>query len=67
MSADQTVTATFTELPPGSGSVVTGGSSIPAPAPPTVMHTKCRKGFKKVKRHGKTVCMRVKKKHGKRH
>lgn len=76
MSSDRTVTATFTALPKGeegggqSGSGTgSGGSSTlttvtsPPPIPIAKKALKCRKGFKKGKRHGKPAC--VKKKHGK--
>lgn len=59
LSADQDVTATFTTLPPAPAGV----SSTPLPARRTVV--KCRKGFKKAKKQGKTVC--VKKKHHHKH
>ncbi|HEY2334730.1 MAG TPA: PKD domain-containing protein [Solirubrobacterales bacterium] len=66
MSAERAVTATFTLLPPTAESPPAGGTA-PAPtvARPVARSAKCRKGFKKAKRHGKTVC--VKKKHRKHH
>jgi hypothetical protein len=52
---------------PGSKVVVTPAPVLPAP-PVTVMHKakalKCRKGYKKTKRHGRQVCV---KKHKKKH
>jgi hypothetical protein len=44
-----------------SGSASTGGSL------PTRKRLKCRKGFRKAKRHGKVVCVKIKKKHGAHH
>ncbi|HEX3608425.1 MAG TPA: PKD domain-containing protein [Solirubrobacterales bacterium] len=64
MSSDQAVTATFTALPPAAESPpASGGASTLPPTSPAVL--KCKRGFKKAKRHGKTVC--VKKHHHKRH
>lgn len=36
-------------------------------APPKPKALKCKKGFKKVKKHGKSVCVKKKKKHHKKH
>lgn len=61
---------------PGSGVIVTPPppTVVPPPAPPiskTITKPrrkalKCRKGFKKVKRHGRKVCIKKHKKHKKR-
>jgi hypothetical protein len=71
MSAAKEVTAKFdpkpapkeeakeAEVKPPPPTEVSGGN------PPIVKKSlKCRKGFRKAKRHGKAVCVRVKKKHG---
>lgn len=47
-------TVTVVVLPPP--------GSTPAPVPTKTL--KCRKGFRKVTKHGKTICVKVKKKHG---
>jgi hypothetical protein len=64
MSADQAVTATFTALPPVAESPPAGsGASTPPPPPPKVTIVKCKRGFKKAMKHGKTVCVKKKKHH----
>jgi len=63
MGSDLAVTAAFTASSGGSG----GGSILtPVTAAPKVSTgLKCRKGFRKIKKGGKTVCAKVKKKHRK--
>lgn len=71
MSSDRSVTATFTAVATGGGSAplpVPTPTPLPTPTPtplPTPIHraAKCKAGFKKVKRHGKTFCAKVKKHH----
>jgi PKD repeat protein len=77
MSAGRNVTATFTAAPTpptpptppagGGGGGSGGGGSAPPPGPtptptPAPRPVKCKAGFKKAKRHGRTVCVKVKKK-----
>jgi hypothetical protein len=69
MSEDRLVTATFTGSPSGGTTQPAGvGPTPPAPpaaAPAPVTKTlKCKKGFRKIRKHGKKICVRVKKKHG---
>jgi PKD domain/Divergent InlB B-repeat domain len=75
MSVKQNVTATFTGPPPppsegGStaGGTPSGGSPLaPAPAPVAPKKAlKCRKGFREARKHGKAVCVKVKKHRGRR-
>jgi hypothetical protein len=55
-----TVTATIT--------TTTTTTSTAGPQPPTgTKSVKCRKGFKKAKKHGKTVCVKVKKRRRHKH
>jgi hypothetical protein len=71
MSAAKEVTAKFDLKPPPKEETKTEEVK---PPPPTEVSTgnppiakkqvKCRKGFRKAKRHGKAVCVKVKKKHG---
>jgi hypothetical protein len=76
LGADTSVTATFDSAGSGSGGGgSTGGGSAPggSPAPPSVpprpsskpkpKKIKCKKGYKKIKKAGKTRCVKLKK-HG---
>jgi hypothetical protein len=66
MSSDQTVTAVFAVLPKSAegGAILTPVVATPqVPIAKTAL--KCRKGFRKAKKHGKTVCAKVKHRHGK--
>jgi PKD domain/Divergent InlB B-repeat domain len=70
MSVKQAVTATFTALPAEEGPASPGSTPapVPAPAPTPIVHKKvlkCRKGFRKARRHGKTVCVKIKRNHRK--
>lgn len=49
------------------GSSSAGGTGGESGSGPTVKPVKCRRGFKKTKRHGKAVCVKVKKHHRKHH
>ena len=65
LASDITVTATFSAAGNGGGGEnPPDGSSppVPTPTPHTKKPLKCRKGFKKKKVHGKTKCVKVKKK-----
>ncbi len=66
-SATRQVTVAAPE-PGGGGASVSGASSIPAPAlraeaRPGSKGLKCKKGLRKAKKRGKTVCVKVRKKH----
>jgi PKD domain-containing protein/List-Bact-rpt repeat protein len=82
MSSDHSVTATFTgsQASPGGGgepappqgqspapiqTSTPTSTSIPTPAP-TSTTVKCRAGSKRVKRHGKSVCVKARKHHHRR-
>lgn len=74
MNAKQAVTASFAAASGGGGSAGGGSGPTPAPAPapapvppPAPTKVQCHKGFKKAKKHGKTVCVKVKKKHHHKH
>ena len=66
MSGAKEVTATFslTPKPEESNSIPT---KVSVDNPPITETVKCRKGFRKAKRHGKTVCVKVKKRHRSHH
>lgn len=68
MNAKQAVTASFAATSTGGGSGPTPAPTpAPVPPPPPATKVQCHKGFKKAKKHGKTVCVKVKKKHRHKH
>jgi hypothetical protein len=62
MASDRHVTATFTAIPvPAGESSPPAPSSLPPSPPPSGRRVRCKAGFKKVRKHGKTVCRKVRK------
>jgi hypothetical protein len=59
MTSDRHVTATFTaalaSTAGGTGETV----APPPPSSPVAKRLKCKTGFRKVKRHGRTVCRKI--------
>lgn len=63
MSSKKSVTATFTALPSPASTSTSPVSTVAPASAPRRHKPRCRKGFRKVKRHGKVRCVKVRRHH----